>query len=189
MKHVEAAAKDFIRIFGELELSYVLMGGLAVRAHGVPRPTYDVDATLAVTDNRLTKLLDAIEAAGYTVPEAYRRGWLDKVADMPVIKVRIYQSPSDQSVDVDLFLAETEFQRHIISRRQPVEIENIGRTWIVPPEELILLKLIAGRPRDLGDIEDVRFMAGELDSQLMRRWATELGISDELEALLAKPPR
>jgi hypothetical protein len=46
MKHVEAAARDFITIFNRMQLPYALMGGLAVRAFGVPRPTYDVDITL-----------------------------------------------------------------------------------------------------------------------------------------------
>jgi hypothetical protein len=164
------------------------MGGLAVRAFGVPRPTYDVDATLAIDDDMLPALYDAVEAAGYTVPEAYRQGWVDRVAEMPVIKFRIYRGTPAESVDVDLFLSKTAFQRTIIARRLQVDVENLGTTWVVTPEDLVLLKLIAARPRDLGDIDDVRFMHGELDSNYMREWAKQLGVAEELEEILAKPP-
>lgn len=187
MKHVEAAARDFIAIFNRMELPYAIMGGLAVRAFGVPRPTYDVDVTIAIADDKLPALYDAVEAAGYTVPEAYRRGWVDRVAEMPVIKFRIYRGVVEESVDVDLFLVETAFQREMIQRRISAEIENLGSTWIVSPEDLVLLKLVAGRPRDLGDIDDVRFMHGALDETYLRRWAPRLRIAKEMEALLAKP--
>jgi hypothetical protein len=51
-----------------------------------------------------------------------------------------------------------------------------------------LLKLVAGRPRDLGDVDDVRFMHGALDESHLRRWAARLGIGDKVESILAKPP-
>lgn len=188
MKHVEAAARDFIGIFDRLNLPYALMGGLAVRAFGVPRPTYDVDVTLAIAEERLGELYDAVEAAGYTVPEAYRKGWLDRIAEMPLVKFRIYRGTLSESVDVDLFLVKTEFQRNIMERRIAAEVENIGSASIVSPEDLILLKLIAGRPRDMGDIDDVRFMHGDLDVDYMRHWATRLEMAEALEDLLKKPP-
>jgi hypothetical protein len=59
--------------------------------------------------------------------------------------------------------------------------------WIVSPEDLILLKLLARRPRDLSDVGDVLFMSGQLDETYMRHWAAELGIADELERALGEP--
>jgi hypothetical protein len=50
--------------------------------------------------------------------------------------------------------------------------------------DLILLKLIAGRPRDYGDIEDIFFVQGQLDESYLRRWAAPLGITDRLEQAL-----
>lgn len=189
MKHVEAAARDFIHIFDRLQVPYAVMGGLAVRAYGVPRPTYDVDVTLAILEDRLPALYDAVEAAGYTVPDAYRRGWVDRLAQMPLVKFRIYRGTLEESVDVDLFLMETAFQRKTMERRLLTDVENIGKTWIISPEDLILLKLVAGRPRDWGDIEDVRFMCGDMDEAYLRHWAERLGVLASLEDVLAKRPR
>jgi hypothetical protein len=188
MKDVENAARDFIGIFNQLAVPYALMGGLAVRAFGVPRPTYDVDVTLALGEEQLPALYDAAEIAGYTVPEAYRKGCVDQMGGMPVVKFRIYASESQRSVDVDLFLAHTKYQSTIIERRIQADVMGLGTAWVVTPEDIILLKLVAGRPRDLGDIEDVRFMCGELDGNYMRTWATKLGVEAELEKLLERPP-
>jgi hypothetical protein len=47
MTDLTAVIHDLIDVFEELRLPYAIMGGIAVRAHGIPRPTYDVDFTLA----------------------------------------------------------------------------------------------------------------------------------------------
>jgi hypothetical protein len=186
MQHVEQALRDFICLFDELRLPYAVMGGLAVRAYGIPRPTYDVDVILAIDEDRLPELFTAVEVAGYTVPDSYRAGWIDRIAEMPLIKFRIYR-PDNQSVDVDVFLMQTAYQREIMSRRRLAEL-GIGKTWVITAEDIILLKLVAGRSRDMGDIEDVRFMEGDLDYDYMRHWADRLGVRDKLEEELARPP-
>jgi hypothetical protein len=56
--------------------------------------------------------------------------------------------------------------------------------WLVSPEDLILLKLLANRPRDIADIGDVFFMQGQLDVTYMKKWAQRLGVADRLEPFL-----
>ncbi len=73
---------------------YVVMGGLAVRVHSIPRPTHDVDLTISIDRNNLPKLFDSLEQLGHTIPESYRRGWVDEVAGMALIKLRTYLNPT-----------------------------------------------------------------------------------------------
>ena len=47
-----------------------------------------------------------------------------------------------------------------------------------------LLKLLANRPRDIGDVQDILFMQGELDETYLNNWAKELGIADRLRSIL-----
>jgi hypothetical protein len=56
---------------------------------------------------------------------------------------------------------------------------------LVTAEDLILFKLIASRPRDLIDVQDIFFTQGDLDEAYMRRWAKELGVAEKLEEVLA----
>ena len=71
-----------------------------------------------------------------------------------------------QKIDADLFLAESPFQHEIMRRRKKIETTE-GYIWMVSPEDLIILKLIAYRPRDVSDILDVMFTQGKLDTQYM----------------------
>ena len=158
------------------------MGGIAVRAYALPRPTYDVDFTLAVSRDRLRELFAAVEELGYSIPNAYEGGWVDQVGGMPLIKIRL--NLDGKAIDADLFLAETVFQQEVIARRVTCSVEG-QQVSLVTAEDLILFKLIASRPRDLIDAQDVLFTQGELDKAYMRRWSQELGIAKKLEEVLA----
>jgi hypothetical protein len=103
---------------------------------------------------------------------------------MPLVKFKLYIG--SDSIDVDVFLAESDYQKELLKRRRKAEIDNLT-AWLVTPEDLVLLKLIANRPRDLVDVADVRFMQGDLDESYMRHWAAELGIADRLEKTLSEP--
>ncbi len=56
--------------------------------------------------------------------------------------------------------------------------------WFVTAEDLILLKLLANRPKDRVDVADILFVQVTLDEAYLRRWAATLGIAVELEDAL-----
>lgn len=185
MNDVLQALRDSVEILERLELRYAVIGGLAVRAWSIPRATWDVDVTVAVAGDDVSRLKAAFEDRGYSMPEAYSKGWTDQVGGMPVIKFRWYVPGGD--LDVDFFLAETPFQESLLVRRCRAESEGLN-LWVASAEDLILLKLVASRPRDLIDVADILFMQGPLDVAYLRRWAAELGALDALEHALANHP-
>jgi len=65
-------------------------------------------------------------------------------------------------------------------------VEDDDEAWIVTAEDLIVLKVLSGRPRDAIDVQDVLFMQGELDRDYMRHWAERLGVLENLEMALGK---
>jgi hypothetical protein len=184
MNDLTRALGDLTNLFDRLKSPYVLMGGLAVRVYGIPRPTYDVDFTVAMPRPSLDEFYRQARALGYTVPEQYAAGWVDTVAGMPVVKLRLFLE--GRGVDVDVFLAESNFQRELLLRRRQDRVDEMV-VWLVSPEDLILLKLLASRPRDLADIADILFTQGQLDESYLRRWAEQLGVLDDLNAVLTPP--
>lgn len=182
MKTVEEVLLDMVSLCETQNLDYAVMGGLAVRVHGIPRPTYDVDFQLTVDEQRLKDFLTSLEELGYSCYAPYDRGWRDQVGGMPLIKLKTYMVDG-QSIDIDVFLSETPFQRSVMERRVRVEFEGKS-VWFVTPEDLILFKVLANRPRDLGDVADVLFVQGDLDSSYMVHWANELGISQRFAQIL-----
>lgn len=182
MKDLTDVIHELVALFDRMSLPYAIMGGIAVRAYGLPRPTYDVDFTLAVPRERLRGLFAAVEELGYSIPTAYEGGGVDQVGGMPLVKIRLYLD--GKGIDADMFLAETAFQQEVIARRVTCTVEE-QPVSLVTAEDLILFKLIASRPRDLIDVQDILFTQGDFDEASMRRWAVELGVAEKLEEVLA----
>ena len=186
MTQLRHVLRDLVRLFDHLGIPYAVMGGIAVRVYGIPRPTHDIDFTASIPRPDLPAFYRAVEQLGYTVPEQYASGWVNRVAEMPVVKVRLYLEGN--GVDVDLFLAESAFQEELLARRREEAIDDL-KVWLVSPEDLILLKLLAHRPRDLSDAADILFVQGQLDLPHMRRWAEQLGVGAALQRLLSESPQ
>jgi hypothetical protein len=181
MKGLDDITRELVGIFEAEGIPYALMGGLAVRIHALPRPTYDVDFTILLPRSELPRLYQLAANLGYTVPSAQLTGWIDTVRGLPVVKLQVLVGGS--AIDVDIFLAETPFQRQLLTRRQ-LHRTNGLTAWFVTPEDLILLKLLAGRPKDLVDVADLIFIQGELDEHYLWQWAAELGVATALEKSL-----
>jgi hypothetical protein len=182
MKGLDEVARELVTLFETEAIPYVLMGGLAVRIHAIPRPTYDVDFTIALPRAELPRLYRHMQDLGYTISDAQLTGWIDTVQGLPVVKCQA--RIGDRAIDIDVFLAETQYQGHILTRRQHHRAEGLD-AWFVSPEDLILLKLLAGRPKDKVDVGDVLFIQGKLDEPYLRQWASRLGVSAALEEALA----
>jgi hypothetical protein len=157
MKEVLHAPCDTVAVLEELELPYAVMGGLAVRTWSIPRATWDVDVTVALEEGKLSDLSEAFESRGYVMPEVYAGGWTDSVGGLSVIKFCWYVPGGD--VDIELFLCQSAFQQSLLSRRSKVNADGI-EMWVASHEDLILLKLVASRTRDLIDVADIFLHAG-----------------------------
>ena len=88
------------------------------------------------------------------------------------------------TIDVDIFVNDTPFQAAVMERRIRISFGD-RQLWFVTLEDLILLKLLANRPRDQGDIADVLFVQGQMDEVYLKRWANALEITDRLSAALS----
>jgi len=162
-----------------LNVPYAVMGGIAATAWGMPHFTHDVDLALGVGAADAGPLLRALDAAGYLVPDEFLRGWTDRLAGTRKVVVRKFIG--EHVWDVDLFLQESEFLGSVIARRRIVDLD--GRmTPLVSPEDLVLFKLVAGRPKDQGHLDDLLLVVGPLDDAYLVSWAEKLGVRDRLAA-------
>ncbi len=181
VEQVEQALLNIIDVLDSEGIPYAVMGGLAVRVYSIPRATQDVDLTIQIKRDKLDHLRDALYEQGCSIPPVYDSGWLDKVPGMPLFKVK--RHIQEHSIDIDIFVAESPFQVEMLRRRQPLEISG-RKVFLVSPEDLLLLKLVAGRPRDKIDVQDMLFTLGELDNDYLSAWAKELGVVKQLEDAL-----
>lgn len=85
---------------------------------------------------------------------------------------------------VDVMRPRDSHEERAIQRRRPLAIEG-HRLWFAAPDDLILMKLKAGRPRDFEDAVGVLVAQREaLDEGYMADWARRLTIADELAYVL-----
>lgn len=167
-----------LRVVEDLALPYVVMGGIAVNAWGLPRTTFDVDLALDIGADALGPLYLRLDQAGLDVPEEYRRGYVERLKDLRLVKVHAYQGPA-RPVTVDLFLNATPFQESAFQRR--VRVEALGRAfWVISAADLLLYKLMAWRPKDRLDIQNVLTIQGVPEPEYLRGWAARLGVGDRL---------
>lgn len=73
----------------------------------------------------------------------------------------------------------------MIERRKLVESPELTAE-VITPEDLILMKLLAHRRKDLADIDDIFFVQGQLDVAYLRLWADRLNVRSRLEEFLGE---
>ncbi|MDZ4819550.1 MAG: hypothetical protein SGJ20_11310 [Planctomycetota bacterium] len=178
MNQLTQVLHSLLDILDRRQIEYALVGGLAVQFYGIPRPTFDIDLQMAISEETLPGVLQELATQDYEIPEPYLGGWMDRVAEMPVIKLKQYVEGN--GIDVDLFVAERPIQFELIRRRRRESAEG-RQLWLATAEDIILLKLIAHRPRDRSDVSGIIFMEGQLDETYLRHWAAELQVTDRLE--------
>lgn len=135
---------DLLAEFAEEEVEYLLIGGLAVALHGLPRFTKDADLWLRDTPDNIARAQRALEAFG--APAATRDG-LATISGLDVV----WMGHPPSRIDLMKAVPGGDFDRAWASRRA-VESAGVPIT-LIGREELVRLKRESGRPQDLIDAE------------------------------------
>lgn len=150
----------------EAEVPFILVGGVAVVAHGYGRLTNDLDLVIRLRPHIVERAFDAlaslgyrplapVTAAGFADPDQRRR-WIEEKG----MQVLSFQSDLHRETPVDVFVREPfdfeeEYRRALVE-----EIAPGRRVRIVRLETLLRLKDEAGRPQDVADAAELRRRQG-----------------------------
>jgi hypothetical protein len=164
-------------------LDWMLVGGLAVGVWTEPRGTKDCDVAVALGAD-VTSLARRFEEAGLRVA----RGDLRSAREGGVVRMR-FEREGAPSLVVDLLCSGTPFEREAIARRRRIAL--FGKdAFAATPDDLVIYKLVAGRPQDLADIDRLfRFGRSPEDEAYLRRWAREWDVEDRLDRALEQSRR
>jgi hypothetical protein len=177
---LEAAAATLAR----LGARHALMGGAALAAWARIRATADVDILLHVDAapggeaEAVAPLVEALRAAGFAHMERADRRRLE---GRFLLQFWYRLRSLGLSVRLDLWIGATQEEKAIIDRSVPRRVDGFTLP-VVSCEDLILLKLAAGRAVDLADARElVQMHRDRLDASLLRGQAARLGIARLLE--------
>lgn len=155
------SVEEIVRSLNAADVQYLIVGGLAVNAHGYERLTRDLDLVIGLETENIVRGLHTLMNIGYQlaipvtpeeVADPHRREEWRREKKMVVLKL---WSDAHRRTPVDIFIYEpfdfgSELAAAVWHNVAPdVEAPILRR------EALLQMKREAGRPRDLLDIEEL----------------------------------
>ncbi len=164
-----------------LNIGWYVFGAQAVLHWGRPRFTEDVDVTVLAGSVETTRLVATLSDHGFTLRIEGTPAFVDQTRVLPL-------AYADGDWALDLVLGGPGLEEDFLRRSIPTEVSPGFRVRIICPEDLVVTKVLAGRPKDLDDARSVVLAQREaLDRDAVRHTLSmledALGVSDLMPAL------
>jgi predicted nucleotidyltransferase len=155
-----ADVEAILRALNDANVRYLIVGGLAVVAHGYVRFTADVDIVLDLERENTLRAMKALEAIGYRpvapvkaeqfADEELRESWRQEKG---MIVFQLFDS-NRPDTRLDVFVTEPfDFDREFAAARWE-DVAGI-KTPVLEVGTLIAMKRAVGRGQDLIDVEQL----------------------------------
>jgi hypothetical protein len=163
------------RLLAKFDNRGVIIGGIAVGFLGKPRLTEDVDAMFLLSTRDIPKLLEA--AKNENIEPRIQN------ADVFARKNRILllqHIPTETNIDVSLGIMP--FEEEIVNRSVVQSTPTLSLR-LPSPEDLIIMKAVAHRPKDLEDIRTIVDKNPKLDIHRIEKWVKQFAEVLEMPSL------
>jgi hypothetical protein len=150
-----------LRALNDANAHYLIVGGLAVVAHGYPRLTVDIDIVLSLERENVLRAMKALHAIGYRplapvkaeqfADEALRESWR-REKQMIVFQMMNLDRASTR---LDIFVSEPFDFAEEYAQAVWLDVAGIPSP-VLRIETLIAMKEQANRPKDLGDAGELK---------------------------------
>ena len=140
----------------------VIIGGIATGFLGRPRFTVDLDAIFLASVKDIPQILDLARAEGI---EPRTQDAIEFAKKSRVLLLR----HNDSGINIDISLGILPFEEEVVERSVLYDTGLLS-VRLPTPEDLIILKAIAYRPKDLLDIQEVVTNNPNLDLSRIEYW-------------------
>lgn len=134
----------FVELCIAHEVRFLIVGGYALAAHGLPRATGDLDAWVSSSRENANRIVGVLEEFGFG---GVGVDVTDFEKDDSVVQLGYPPFRIDILTSIDGVDFESAWLRRVLVQIGDVEVPFIGR------EDLIANKKAAGRPQDLVDVD------------------------------------
>jgi len=167
---LEDVYKKVVTFLNGGKYKYLIIGGIAAGTLGEPRITADVDVDIIIDKESIPDFLDKAITAGFKV---LKEKCLISAERTGVFQINL------EDFHVDFIIASTDLETTAFERAKTIKLYGL-KAFFPSPEDLILLKIIPGRDKDLLDAKAVVLRhTGKLDTRYLKTWARKL--CDEAE--------
>jgi hypothetical protein len=163
---IRKALADLSRALRRIEAPSMVIGGIAVIAHGVARQTIDIDATILADRLDASQLLEAL--AGSSIRPRIADAL--EFAERSQVLLLVHEKTQ---VTMEISLAFSSFEQEALKRAVAVDFGGV-RIQVAIPEDLVIYKALAWRDRDRYDIEQLLTLhADHIDLERVRTFVHE----------------
>lgn len=161
--------KKVARELKKRSIPYMVIGGQAVLLYGEPRLTRDIDITLGINVDELDRILEVVVALKLTIPVQNEKEFVARTMVLPAIE-------EESGIRIDFIFSFSPYEKQAIERAREV---RLGRTPIRfgSLEDVVIHKVIAGRPRDIDDIRSMLLKNRDYDSNYIEKWLREFDVA------------
>jgi len=134
---------EFVELFLEHNVRFLIVGGYALAAHGLPRATGDLDAWVWVNPENAQTSMRALNAFGFqnlSLTES------DFSKEDSIIQLGYPPFRIDILTSIDGVVFDQAWEKKIVVELNGMNVPFIGR------DDLITNKKAAGRPQDIADV-------------------------------------
>jgi len=157
--------KKIVKFLNRGGYNYIIIGGVAASTLGEPRVTADVDVDIVINKEDVPDFLNKAKKAGFKVPV--------KKCIESAQRIGVFQI-SFGDYHIDFIIASTDLESQACEKRRVIQLHGV-KAFFPTPEDLILLKIIPGRDKDLLDAKSIVLRhKGKLDTRYLKTWATKL---------------
>jgi len=171
-----AALRDLVAWLQATHVPGAIIGGVAASLLGRPRVTRDIDAVVLLDEKDWVPFLGTGMQLGF-VPRLS-----DPLGFAHTARVLLVRHESS-GIDIDIAFGALPFEEEAIRRAVWRDIGGISLPLPVP-EDLIIMKAVAHRPRDMADIESILDAHPKLDRRRVRRWVHEFSTALDIPEIL-----
>jgi len=145
--------------FGEKSL---IIGGIAVGFLGKPRFTADLDAMFFASIQDIPRILEIAKLEGIT-PR------IEKVEEFAQKSRVLLMRHTASGANIDISLGALKFEEEAVERGVRRQVGALS-VRLPTPEDLIIFKAVAHRPKDLEDIRTIVDVNPNLDLKRIQQW-------------------
>ncbi len=145
--------KQLCSVFKAANIKFCLIGGLAVGILAKPRATEDIDL-LVLIGKENKEIIAKLFRDNFEVIQDHDLMYF-KQATIWRMVIKDSFTTDNGFVIIDMVFADSEIYRKAVLEVITIQIDNIDIP-VVKPENLIKIKKLSNRPRDLLDIQEIQ---------------------------------
>ncbi len=149
-----------LRAFYENNVKYLIVGGIALNLHGVPRATFDLDIVIAWDEENVKKIENVLRKLNFKplVPldlkELIDSNKRENIAKKKHMFAMNFYNTEDPLEEIDILIRFPDNIDELIKRRKTIKIDDF-EIYLISLDDLIKLKRRSKRHKDKEDMKNL----------------------------------